>query len=425
MFFTVIKIWLKHDWQRPASWVSLCLAGCAVMTIPKMTIPGGWGLPLFFWGVLASAAAIGMGEVFATLPLWSFRSHARKWAFGSFTRSVSALPHGLSWYVVRLLWPTIGCVSGLIVKAIVGQNDQVQQATLLLEGIVIIVLTAGTFFTFLVSGFPIADAYSGVLLTGWSAIAIVGWSFSCMPPWLIWAVPFILVMVWLGAGLVLLLLGTEVFSSSYPDIFGSILLRNEAAARPSKENGFSSIAFLGILPVQSPWRRTLRIIAIVSLLVAMVGWLLLTSSDVPRYEILASIVFGAIAIPSASLLDGHKVVSEWDCLLSCRRRARWLERLTTPNRIFQAGIVLVSYGAIVSWPPLVVSLAAVGSSGAGSGLQAVGFLTVIGAITLIACLFLQRAKARTETVFAFSLAVFVMGVWGTFLLQQSLFDTLS
>ena len=207
-----------------------------------MTIPGGWGLPLFFWGILASAAAIGMGEVFATLPLWSFRSHARKWAFGSFTRSVSALPLGLSWYVVRLLWPTIGCVSGLIVKAIVGQNDQVQQATLLLEGIVIIVLTAGTFFTFLVSGFPIADAYSGVLLTGWSAIAIVGWSFSCMPPWLIWAVPFILVMVWLGAGLVLLLLGTEVFSSSYPDIFGSILLRNEAAARPSKENGFSSIA---------------------------------------------------------------------------------------------------------------------------------------------------------------------------------------
>ena len=232
-----------------------------------------------------------------------------------------------------------------------------------------------------------------------------------MPPWLIWAVPFILVIVWLGAGLILLLLGAEVFSSSYPDIFGSILLRNEAAARPSKENGFSSIAFLGILPVQSPWRRTLRIIAIVSLLVAMVGWLLLTSSDVPRYEILASIVFGAIAIPSASLLDGHKVVSEWDCLLSCRRRARWLERLTTPNRIFQAGIVLVSYGAIVSWPPLVVSLAAVGSSGAGSGLQAVGFLTVIGAITLIACLFLQRAKARTETVFAFSLAVFVMGVW--------------
>ena len=238
MFFTVIKIWLKHDWQRPASWVSLCLAGCAVMTIPKMTIPGVWGLPLFFWGILASAAAIGMGEVSATLPLWSFRSHARKWAFGSFTRSVSALPHGLSWYVVRLLWPTIGCVSGLIVKAIVGQNDQVQQATLLLEGIVIIVLTAGTFFTFLVSGFPIADAYSGVLLTGWSAIAIVGWSFSCMPPWLIWAVPFILVMVWLGAGLVLLLLGAEVFSSSYPDIFGSILLRNRGGSTTFKREWF-------------------------------------------------------------------------------------------------------------------------------------------------------------------------------------------
>ena len=414
MFFTIMKIWLKHDWQRPASWVSLCLAGCAVMTIPS-----GLGLPLFFWGILASAVAIGMGEVSATVPLWSSHSHARQWAFGSFTRSGSAVPHGLFWYVVRLLWPTIGFISGLIVMVVLGQNDQVQQATLLLEGVIIIVLTAGILFTFLVSGFPIADAYSGALLTGWSAIAIVGWSFSCMPTWLIWAVPFILVIAWLGAGLVLLLLAAEVFSSGYPDIFGSILLRNEAVARGSQENGFSSIAFLGILPVRSPWRRTVRIIAIVSLLVAMVGWLLLMSSDVPRYEILASIVFGAIAIPSASLLDGHKVVSEWDCLLPCRRRSRWLEIFTTPNRMLQAGIVLVSYGAIVIWPPLVVSLAAVGSSGAGGGLQAVGFLTVIGAITLITCLILQRAKAQTETVLAFSLAVFVMGVWGTFLLQQS------
>ena len=164
-----------------------------------------------------------------------------------------------------------------------------------------------------------------------------------------------------------------------------------------------------------------RIIAIVSLLLAMVGWLLLTSSEVPRYEILASIVFGAIAIPSASLLDGHKVVSEWDCLLPRRRRSRWLEILTAPNRMSQAGIVLVSYVAIVTWPPLVVSLAAVGSSNAGSGLKAAGFLTVIAVITLITCLILQRAKAQTETVFALSLAVFVIGVWGTFLLQQSLF----
>ena len=420
MFFTVIKIWLKHDWQRPASWVSLCLAGCAVMTIPRMAIPSESGLPLFFWGILVSAAAIGMGEVSATVPLWSSHSHARKWAFGSFTRSVSAVPHGLSWYVLRLLWPTIGFFSGIVVASILGQNDQVQQATLLVEGVGIIVLTSGTLFTFLVSGFPIADAYSGALLTGWSAIAIAGWIFSCIPQWLVFAVPFILVIVWLGAGLLLLLLAAEVFSSGYPDVFGSILLRNEAIARDSQEHGFSSIAFLGILPVRSPWRRTVRIIAIVSLLVAMVGWLLLTSSDVPRYEILANIVFGAIAIPSASLLDGQKVVSEWDCLLPRRGRSRWLEILTTPNRMSQAAIILVSYGAIVTWPPLVVSLAAVGSSGAGSGLQAASSLAVIAAITLIACLVLQRAKVQTETVFAFSLTVFVTGVWGTFLLQQSL-----
>ena len=416
-----MKIWLKHDWQRPASWVSLSLAGCAVMTTPRMTIPSESGLPLFFWGILASAVAIGIGEVSATVPLSSSYSHVSQWAFGGFTKSVLAVPHGLACYVVRLIWPTIGVITGIVLMVIFGQIDQVHQARLLLEGVGIMVLTAGILFTFLVSGFPIADAYSGTLLTGWSAIAIVGWIFSCMPPWLIWAVPFILIIAWLGVGLVLLLLAAEVFSSGYPDIFGSILLRNEAVARVPKENGFSTIAFLGILPVRSPWRRIVRIIAIVSLLMAMVGWLLLTSSEVPRYEILASIVFGAIAIPSASLLDGHKVVSEWDCLLPRRRRSRWLEILTAPNRMSQAGIVLVSYVAIVIWPPLVVSLAAVGSSNAGSGLKAAGFLTVIAVITLITCLILQRAKAQTETVFALSLAVFVMGVWGTFLLQQSLF----
>ena len=122
-------------------------------------------------------------------------------------------------------------------------------------------------------------------------------------------------------------------------------------------------------------------------------------------------MFGAIAIPSASLLDGYRVVSTWEYLLPRKRRSRWLGLLTTPNRICQAGVVLLSYGAIILWPPIVVSLAAVGGPGMGSGLQAASFLAVNGFTTMVGCLVFQRAMARSETVFAFSLAIWVVGIW--------------
>jgi hypothetical protein len=287
-------------------------------------------------------------------------------------------------------------------------------------GWIVIALTAGTLVTFLISGFLIADAYSGTLVTGWSAITIVGWFFSVLPPGLGWMTPFVLFAGWICVGFVLLLLAAGVFSGGSTESFGSILLRNDSVAGVPKEDVFSSIGFLGILPVRSQWRRSVRMIVIAILLVAMVWWLLLTTSVTPRYELLASIVFGAIAIPAASLLDGYRVVSDWEYLVPRRRQTLWSEILTTPNRVSQAGFVLVSYGAIILWPPLVVSLASVGSSGAGNGLQAVSLLAVIAVTTLTACLLSQRARARTETVFAFSLTVWVMGVWAMVLVCQSL-----
>ena len=416
MFSTVMRIWLRHDCLRPASWVSLCLAAWSALAPLSES-----GLPLFGWGILTAAVAIGMGEVPASLPLWSFQVHAKRWVFGGFTRSASAVTHGVYWYVVRLLWPIAGIVTGVTVMAIFWPINTAEQLSWLIGGGgVVIVITAGTLVTFLVTGFLISDAYSGTLVTGWIAITIVGWCFLFLPPWLVWTTPFLLSIGWICVGLVLLLLAAGVFSGGYTESFGSILLRNDTFAGVPKEDVFSSIGFFGILPVRSQWRRSVRIIVIAILLVAMVGWLLLTTSAILRYEILASSVFGAIAIPAASLLDGYKVVSEWEYLVPPKRRSRWSEILTTPNRISQAGIVLVSYGAIILWPPLVVSLAAAGSSGSGSGLQAVSFLAVIAVTTLMACLILQRARARTETVFAVTLTVWVMGVWSMVLVCRSL-----
>jgi len=399
-----MRIWLRHDCLRPASWVSLCLAGCSAFVTPIET-----GLPLFGWGILTAAVAIGIGEVPASFPLWSFQVHARRCSFGGFTRSASALPQGVSWQLVRLLWPSIGFVVGIAFMAMLRPIDEVDQLPLLIGGGgIVVVLTAGTLIVFLSSGFLIADAYSGTLLTGWTAITLVGWSFLFLPPRLIWTTPFVLMVEWIFTG-VILLFPTRFFSGGYSESFGSILLRDDTVAGMHQEDVFSSIGLLGILPVRSQWRRTVRLIAIALLLVAMVGWLLLTTSAIPRYEILASIVFGAIAIPAASLLDGYRVVSNWEYLAPRKKRSRWLELLTTPNRICQAGVVLVSYGAIILWPPLVVSLAAVGGPGMGSGLQAASFLAINGLTTMVACLVFQRAMARSETVFAFSLSIWVVG----------------
>ncbi len=379
------------------------------------------GLPLFGWGILTAAVAVGIGEVPAPLPRWSFQVHAKRWAFGGFSRPVSAITHGVNWHIVRLMWPTAGLVTGVAVMAILWPIHSAEQLPWLIGGgWVVIVLTAGTLVTFLISGFLIADAYSGTLVAGWSAITIVGWISSVLPPGLGWMTPFVLFAGWICVGFVLLLLAAGVFSGGSTESFGSILLRNDSVAGVPKEDVFSSIGFLGILPVRSQWRRSVRMIVIAILLVAMVWWLLLTTSVTPRYELLASIVFGAIAIPAASLLDGYRVVSDWEYLVPRRRQTLWSEILTTPNRVSQAGFVLVSYGAIILWPPLVVSLASVGSSGAGNGLQAVSLLAVIAVTTLTACLLSQRARARTETVFAFSLTVWVMGVWAMVLVCQSL-----
>ena len=403
---TVMRIWLRHDCLRPASWVSLCLAGCAAFVTPTEL-----GLPLLGWGILTAAVAIGVGEVPASFPLWSFQVHSRRWAFGGFTRSASALPQAVSWQVVRLLWPSLGLVTGCTVMALLRPIDAVDQLPWLIGGGgMVVVLTAGTLVTFLISGFLIADAYSGTLLTAWTAITLVGWSFLFLPQWLVWTTPFLLIVEWICIGIVFLF-PTRFFSGGYSESFGSILLRDDTVSGMHQEDVFSSIGFLGILPVRSQWRRSVRMIAIAILLVAMVGWLLLTTSAIPRYEILASIVFGAIAIPAASLLDGNRVVSSWEYLLPRKRRFRWLKILTTPNRIGQAGIVLVSYGAIILWPPLVVSLVAVGGPGMRSGLQAATFLAANGFTTMMACLVFQRGMARSETVFAFSLSIWVVGVW--------------
>jgi len=242
---------------------------------------------------------------------------------------------------------------------------------------------------------------------------VFGWSFPFIPTWLAWTTPVVLVGLWTcfsGAFLCL----RKLFPGSYSEPSESFLRREKSATDIYKQDIFSSVGLLGILPSRSPWRQSIRIISIGILLLAMVCWLLLTASALPRYGILASTMYGAIAIPAASLLDGHRVVASWDRLTEIRRCAKWYEMLTIPHRVSQATIALASFGAIILWPPLVVSLTSFGTAGVWNALRAAGCLMINMLFTGLVCLVLHKYKARNETVLAFSLGSWLLGTSVTF-----------
>lgn len=408
MASTEMRIWLAHDCFRPASWVSFWLS-----VVVAIAAPAQLGVPVLGLGILTAAVVIGIGEVPASVALWSGKVDVNRWFSSIYVPSGSELPHGVRWQIFRLLWPGSGMFVGLLASGVL-QPAGFEQflPNVILVGLVI-TLTTITLLLFFTAGFFVSDTFSGTLLTGWTAITVFGWSSSFIPTWLAWTAPVVLVGLWTcfsGAFLCL----RKLFPGSYSEPFESFLRREKSATDIYKQDIFSSVGLLGILPSRSPWRQSIRIISIGILLLAMVCWLLLTASPLPRYEILASTMYGAIAIPAASLLDGNRVVASWDRLAGIRRCAKWYEMLTIPHRLSQATIALASFGAIILWPPLVVSLTSFGTAGVWNALRAAGCLIINMLFTGLVCLVFHKYKARNETVLAFSLGSWLLGTWVTF-----------
>jgi len=407
MSSTEMRIWLAHDCFRPASWVSFWLSMLVAMAAPNQP-----GMPFFGLAFLTAAVAIGIGEVPASLSLWSSNASAQRWFSSSGIEASSELPHGIQWQIFRLLWPCVGFLVGLLALGVLAPDGFEGLLSRAFEAGLIIALTTLTIILFYAAGFLVADAFSGTLLTGWTAIAVFGWVFTFMPTGLAWTAPCVLVGVWTCLSGVFLCL-RKIFPGGYTEPFENFLYREKPVIDLHEHEIFSSIGLLGILPSRSPWRQSVRIISIGVLLLAMVCWLLLTASPVPRYEILASIVYGAIAIPAACLLDGYRVVHGWDRLVTARHAVRWWEMLTIPHRGSQATTALMSSGVIILWPPLVVSLTAYGTPGADNALRATGCLTMNVLLTWIVCLVFHSSRVRSETVFALVLATWLGGSWVT------------
>ena len=409
MSSTEMRIWLAHDCCRPASWVSFWLSVTVAMATPTYS-----GVTFLGLAILSAAVAIGVGEVPASSPLWSATSRAHRWPLSCYIGANSELPHGIQWQVFRSLWPVVGFLVGLLalgalaparLLAPAGQEEYLFRVS---EAGLIIALTTLTIILFYAADFLVADAFTGTLLTAWTAIPVFGYIVTFMPTCFAWMKPCVLVGLWACFSGVFLCL-RKLFPGGYSEPLESFIHREKPVTDFHKQDIFSSIGLLGILPSRSPWRKSVRIISIGVLLSAMVCWLLLTASSVPRYEILASIVYGAVAIPAACLLDGYRVVNGWDRLLKKRHFVHWWEMLTIPHRVTQATTALIGSGVIILWPPLVVSLTSYGTVGAGNALRATGCLTVNMLFTTIVCVIFQGFRVRNETVFAFSLATWLGG----------------
>ena len=403
-----MRIWFAHDCSRPASWVSFWLS-----MLVAMAATSHLGVPFFDLAILTAAVAIGVGEVPASLALWSSNASTHRWFSSGGIEVNSELPHGIQWQIFRLLWPCVGFLVGLFAFGVLAPAGFEGFLLRVFEAGLIIALTTLTIILFYGAGFLVADAFSGTLLTGWTTIAVFGWVFTFMPTWLAWAAPCVLVGVWLCLSCVFLCL-RKLFPGGYTEPFENFLHREKPVINFHKHEIFSLIGLLGILPSRSPWRQSVRFISIGVLLLAMVSWLLLTASPIPRYEILASIVYGAIAIPAACLLDGYRVIHGWDSLVKKTHCVRWWEIPSISHRGSQAATALMSFGIIILWPPLVVSLTAYGTPEADNALRATGCLTLNMLLTGIVCLVFQRSRVRNETVFALVLATWLGGTWLTF-----------
>lgn len=401
-------IWLRHDRQRPASWLAGLLAMASVCLGAEPTLACG-----FAGGMLA--AVIGIGELPTDLPRWVGLVAGRQRNWLRFQWHPLDLPGGLGWLAVRLLWPLTGLLAGGI--AVAGglvADGRGEALPAVFAGVMAVSLVGLTVTSLLLVGFTAADAATATLVSGWVATAVVVWRggfssgnvilqfVSGGATWLVVAASLLTLQIWLA-------------SRSGDPVVGA--LPRAESLRPSRAaDRLAPIGLLGILPACSAWRRSLRAVAMGLLLVGMVGWLLLNPGTAAAFGLFACLVFGSLAIPLAALGDGFRVRRGWQPLVATTSAAGgwWWTTLAVPDALRQAAVVLGGQAAVVLWPPLAV-LAVLFCS---PGFSAVGsvVLLVAGVTVVVAtgCLVVVATTARGETVQGVGLWLLAIGLWGAF-----------
>ena len=396
-------VWLRHDFWRPASWLAtgLAAAGSYAASADASVV--------VILAVLPAAVVTAVGEVPAGIPRWAGMTALSLRGWRRLYRPEPTLPGGLAWLLLRLLWPLAGWVAGGLAASYLTFEPGAIMGSMVAGGLALL-LAGITLAGFLWVGLTAADAATATLVAGWSAaggVATAGGPAGLPPAGVAVVVG---VAVWLFSVLSLLAIFCWLSSRGGEPLVGG-LPRAEPLSSSRAADRLALISLLGLLPARSPWRRFLRAMVMGGLLAGMVGWLLLMPGASGGYAVLASLAFGGLAIPAASLLDGWRVRRGWEVMAATTTGGPWWSP-AVPNAATQAVVVLAGHAAVVLWPPLVVAAVAWGGPAAmAAGSVAASVAGGVGLVSL-GCILAALARARGETVLGIGLCLLFCVLWG-------------
>ena len=407
--WSVAAIRLRYDVRRPATWLSVGVAAAVVGFV-------GIGLEasVSSFAVMTVAVVIAIGDVPAAFPVWDASLMLQPSGWCRCSRRPLALPAAGGWLTCRLLWPLLGLVSAGAVAAAQGEPVEVVMLVVV-TGSLAGGLSALTTVGLRLVGLSAADAATATLLAGWLAAAGMAVTSGFFPVGSEWPLVLVGLGCWLVAAGGLLGLAQWLQLAGDGPIAGLLPRQFPLAGRrgPRGPDRLAAIGLLGVLPACSPWRRSLRNAAMLLSLSAMIGWLLLDPSAAGRYGLLGTAIFGALAIPAATLLDGHEVSRGWRSLVrtvsGIGPRGRKL--LTLPSPGLHSAFVFLGTGCLMLWPPLVVAVVAVGSSASLPALLVVAGLAAGAALVSGGCVAAHLSGCGGDTALAIGLSLVVFSVW--------------
>jgi hypothetical protein len=336
--------------RRPASWLAAGMA-CGAAWAPQ---------PLVAVGVAALAMLAALGD----LP------------------PASGPPAVGGWIAARMVWPLAGLAAGAATRLIAAPLPAVSTIEIVVAAGVAVLLTAVTIWAVRQrSESATVDCVSLAMLMAAAAVLAGVVAGSWVVAAIIW-VALAAGVAWLG----------NRFS--------------QHAAGPLPRGGGDLVAGLMF---QSPLRRGLGRLAMVAMLLAMVGWLLLDPARAGWAAALAAALMICLALPLVVFQDGsgEEAASPWATLL----RSTPGGRLGLRDTATQLAVETVArHAAVLGWPSLVAAAVTAGLPGGPwpAILVATVILAAGGAMLGVGLVCRGLGLAR-ETALALALAI-VAGV---------------
>lgn len=348
----------RIDARRPAAWLTLAAAAAVAASVSHATLAGS---------PTPAVVAVAIGACLAVA------------AIGDTTPRANAAPIDAARLAERALWPLVGWWLGCWWSACLFGG-------LVATGSLGIVAGGGLFARLTGRGLFAADAASATLVAAAGGAALGWWADAVWPARM------------LGGA-----------------VAGGVLAAGAGAAWGALGRWPGHAA----PPARLAARHLLTAAAMMGAMAGMVGWLFL-AAELARLDLAASLAwFVALAVPAATLGDGASHAAVWRRLERVAPRGRGVR--LAPGRSRDGLQAVLTTGALLGWPPIVVAALAGGDAAKSGAALAVAGALAAAAGMLLAILGLGRALGATpDTQLAVAVAGLCLGVVACFALGARL-----